>query len=101
MFFQPFVLTPYLGSGLRGDISRLEDWSLDFWFRFSSVSLIQQLFGVSGLPDKQRAGWHRVVTLPETCLFLTLHLGRKALVAHLVEKYGCVQEGEEEEKGAW
>jgi hypothetical protein len=52
------------------------------------------------LTDKQHAGWH-TVTLPETCLFLTLHLGRKALVVHLVEKYGCVQEGEEEEKGAW
>lgn len=41
------------------------------------------------LTDKQHAGWH-TVTLPETCLFLALHLGRKPLVAHIVEKYGCV-----------
>jgi hypothetical protein len=54
------------------------------------------------LTDKQHARWH-TVALPETCSFLNLHLGRRPLVAQLVEKCGCVQEegGEEGEEGAW
>ena len=106
VFFQLFVLTPYLGLGLRWDISRLEDWSLDFWFCsrlfpwYSSFSVsLDCIQDWKGFFDRQTAcwvaysnfTWNLAISDPSPKL-------QPPLVVHLVEKYGCVQEGEEEEK---